>query len=109
MRKVRITVIHTDFRPQLADAYLTEGRSVGPCPLLKVGDTFLYEGGAQMPAGFCPWAWITAYRSVSVCSAGGTFTPWNKKDGQTIVCCTDAIRPVTFCIEAEGEDDEAVD
>ncbi|MCI8526350.1 MAG: hypothetical protein HFF17_10640 [Oscillospiraceae bacterium] len=53
----------------------------------------------------CPC--LTTGRSVSACSTGGT-PPGVKKDSRTIVCCTDAIRPVTFCIETEGEDDEAV-
>lgn len=30
--QVRITVLKREFYPELADAYLTEGRSVGPCP-----------------------------------------------------------------------------
>lgn len=53
-----------------------------------------------MPEGFCPWAWIDIYQSVNAISAGATFAPWNRRDGQTIVCCTDGIRPVVFKVEA---------
>ncbi len=35
MKKVKITVLRKEFYPEYADAYLTEGTSVGPCPLLK--------------------------------------------------------------------------
>lgn len=96
MKRVRITVLRKEFYPDLADTYLTEGRGVGPCPLLAEGDVFTYEGGAQMPPDFCPWAWIDIYRSVSALSAGGSHAPWNNRDGETILCCTDGIRPVVF-------------
>ena len=54
-----------EFYPDFAQEYLTDGIEAGDCPLLSVGNTFLYEGGAKMPDGFCPWAWIDIYRSVS--------------------------------------------
>lgn len=100
MKKVKITVIRKDFHPALAEEYLTDGADTGACPLLNVGDTFIFEGNAKMPEGFCPWAWIDIYASVNAVSLGATYTPWNRRDGQTIVCCTDGIRPVTFNVEA---------
>lgn len=72
MKKVKITVLQKHFYENLADSYLTEGRAVGPCPLLEEGDTFLFEGSAVMPKGFCPWAWIDIYRGVSAIAAGAT-------------------------------------
>ena len=42
MKKVRITVLRKEFYPEYADEYLTEGQSVGPCPLLEVGDEFIF-------------------------------------------------------------------
>jgi uncharacterized repeat protein (TIGR04076 family) len=103
MRNVKITVLKKHFYPDMADEYLTEGRSVGPCPLLEEGDTFLYKGSAVMPEGFCPWAWIDVYRGISGIAAGATNVPWNNRDGMTILCCTDGIRPVVFRIEAMDE------
>ena len=100
MSKVKITVIKKYFYGDLADAYLTEGKAVGPCPLLEEGDSFLFEGSAVMPKGFCPWAWIDIYRGVSALAAGATYTPWNNKDGMQILCCTDGVRPVVFSVEA---------
>ena len=100
MKKVKITVLKKEFYRELADEYLTEGSEVGTCPLLNVGDVFLYEGGAEMPAGLCPWAWIDIYRGINALSAGASYAPWNKKDGQQILCCTDGIRPVIFKVEA---------
>lgn len=103
MRKVRITVLRREFYPELAEEYLTEGRAVGPCPLLAEGDSFLYEGGARMPEGFCPWAWADIYRSVSAISLGGSHRPWTRRDGETVDCCTDGIRPVVFRVAAVEE------
>lgn len=68
--------------------------------MLEVGDTFVFEGGAQMPEGFCPWAWVDIYNSVSALAAGASYAPWNNREGQTIVCCTDGIRPVVFELHA---------
>lgn len=100
MKKVRITVLRKEFYKDFAEKYLTEGVQAGSCALLNEGDTFLFEGNAQMPEGFCPWAWIDIYQSVNAIASGSTFTPWNRRDGQTIVCCTDGIRPVVFRVEA---------
>ncbi len=100
MKKVKITVLKKMFYSDLAEAYLTDGECVGACSLLEEGDTFVFEGGAAMPEGFCPWAWIDIYRSVNALSAGATFAPWNKQDNTQIYCCTDGIRPVIFKIEA---------
>ena len=99
-RKVKITVLKKDFHPELAEQFLTEGAAVGPCSLLEVGDTFIFEGNAKMPENFCPWAWIDIYQSVNAIFSGSSFTPWNRQEGQTIVCCTDGIRPVIFEIQA---------
>ena len=103
MKKVRIVVLKKLFYEELADRYLSEGRAVGPCPLLQEGDTFLFEGSAVMPQGFCPWAWIDIYRGVNALSAGASYAPWNNRDGLQVLCCTDGVRPVVFLVEAVEE------
>lgn len=102
MKKVRITVLKTEFYPDLADRYLTDGRSVGPCALHQVGDTFLYEGGAERPEGLCPWAWIDLYRAITL-KAAEAKNDWYKP-GVSVECCTDGIRPVIFELAALDED-----
>ena len=99
MKKVRITVLRKGFYPDLLRAHLIDIR----IDFFQEGDTFFYTGGAEMPAGFCPWAWIDIYRSVSALSCGATYTPWQKQDGASVVCCTDGLRPVTFLLEAEEQ------
>ncbi len=99
MKEVRITVLRKQLYEDLAEAHLTDGRDV-ECGFYQVGDVFFYRGGAEMPEGFCPWAWIDIYHSVSALSLGATCTPWQKREGTSVVCCTDGIRPVSFLLEA---------
>ncbi len=96
--KVKIKVLHTAFYPDMADKYLQEGKSVGACPLLKCGDEFEFVSDATMPEGFCPWAWCDISSTVRAIAAGASFESWNKNRGETIVCCQDGIRPVSFLI-----------
>jgi len=103
MKKVEIKVLRKCFHADLAEEYLTDEKDAGPCPLIEEGDSFLYEGSAIMPDGFCPWAWIDVYRAVNAISLGATYTPWQKKEGTTIQCCPDGVRPVIFAIKAEEE------
>ena len=100
MKRVKITVLRKEFYPELAETYLTDGREAGPCSILDVGDVFYYNGGAEMPNGFCPWAWIDLYRSINSLAIGASFAPWQKRGNVTINCCTDGVRPVVFHIEA---------
>ena len=103
MRNVKIRVLKKEFYGSYAEKYLTDGNSVGPCPLLNEGDLFIYEGSAKMPNNFCPWAWIDIYRGINSLSAGATYKPWNNCNGTQILCCTDGIRPVVFLLEAIEE------
>lgn len=104
MKLVKITVIKKGYNPELADLYLTEGKGIGPCPLLNEGDVFEYVGNAIMPEKFCPWAWIDLFRNISAISEGASFYPWNGKGSMKYFCCTDGLRPVVFKIEAEEND-----
>ena len=99
MNSVRITVLKREFYPDLADTYLSEGISVGACPLQTVGDCFVYEGGAEMPVGMCPWAWIDLYTSIATLYAGGDENSWYRDGGTRISCCTDGVRPVVYKLE----------
>lgn len=102
MKRVRITVLRKQLYRDIAEEYLTDYPDV-ECDLFQERDSFLYTGGAEMPEGFCPWAWVDIYRSVAALSAGATHTPWQKRDGVNVVCCLDGARPVTFLLEALEE------
>mgnify|MGYP000032993958 CR=1 FL=1 len=81
MKNVKITVLRKGFYPDLIREHLTEPPEECVCDFFREGDQFLYTGGAEMPAGFCPWAWIDLYRSVSALSCGASYTPWQSRDG----------------------------
>lgn len=104
MIKCKITVVKRGLNDDLARDYCQS--SVGLCPCFKEGDTFI--AGFEQPEKFCGWAWNDIYKFVSVMLAGGNFSSgafkgWMKNDNEMIVCCTDAIRPVTFRIETVEE------
>lgn len=101
MKRVKITVLRKQLYEDIAREYLTDYPDV-ECGFFQKGDSFLYNGGAEMPEGFCPWAWVDIYPSVSALSNGATCTPWQKRDGVNVVCCLDGVRPVTFLLEAAG-------
>lgn len=98
-KEVSIKVIRISFYPDIAAEYLTEGAKVGSCPILKEGDEFIYKGDVTMPEGFCPWAWNDINHVVTALSNGASYTPWNKRENETIVCCGDGIRPVSFLVK----------
>ena len=91
MKNVKIIVLRKGFYPDLIREHLC----------FREGELFLFTGGAEMPAGFCPWAWSDLYRSVSALSCGASYTPWQRREGVNVVCCTDGLRPVTFLLEAQ--------
>ena len=43
MYKVGIKVIRVDHHQDLAMEYLSDGDTVGPCPMHSVGDVFIYN------------------------------------------------------------------
>ena len=103
MKQVKITVLRKHLHRDIAEKYLTDYPHV-ECDFFQEGDTYLYTGGAVMPEGFCPWAWVDIYPSVSALSGGATCSPWQNRDGVNIVCCKDGMRPVTFQLEAEEDE-----
>ncbi len=103
-QRVKITVLKKEFYPDLADKYLTEGRAAGACPELNEGDSFIYEGGAVMPEGFCPWAWVELYPQAAA-MAGRVENSWYKPNTH-VSCCMDGVRPVIFLLEGMEEPNE---
>jgi uncharacterized repeat protein (TIGR04076 family) len=99
MNQVVITVLKREFYPELAEEYLSEGASVGACPIQSVGDVFVYAGGAEKPEGLCPWAWIDLYSAVKALYSGGDENDWYKDGATRISCCTDGVRPVVFKLQ----------
>ena len=104
MKKVKITVLKTEFYPELAQRYLTDGREAGPCPIQTPGDIFYYDGGAEKPDGLCPWAWIDLYRAISALSNGPISNDWYSHADRHVLCCTDGVRRVVYELAVLDED-----
>jgi uncharacterized repeat protein (TIGR04076 family) len=98
MSKIKITVIRR-FSPEdvFGHEYKTPtGKVVGKCDF-KDGQEWISEN-AQMPEGFCTWAWIDLARSMHVLRHGGNFKNWTE-EGVMYDACSDGVRPVCFKLE----------
>jgi uncharacterized repeat protein (TIGR04076 family) len=91
---VKITVLK---RTLNADAVAQYGEGAwAPCERLTEGQVFI-STGANMPDGFCSWAWADIQKYVLTLARGGNFV--GSRPGVTVACCTDGYRPVLFAIE----------
>ncbi|MBN1409977.1 MAG: TIGR04076 family protein [Spirochaetales bacterium] len=97
---VKITVVKRSLHGDLADKYC--GHEVVPCGIFTEGQSYIT--GMNKPEGFCDWAWNDIFKGVLSVFAGGsfntrTFQGWMKKPDSVLLCCSDALRPVSFLIE----------
>lgn len=67
-----------------------------PCERLQERQEFT-SIGANMPGGFCSWAWCDIQKYVLTLARGGNFR--GVKPGVFVTCCTDGFRPVFFSLE----------
>ena len=67
-----------------------------PCERLTEGQQFVSQG-ANMPEGFCSWAWCDIQNYVLTLARGGNLL--GAKPGKFVTCCTDGYRPVTLALE----------
>jgi len=66
------------------------------CERLAEGQEFISEG-ANMPGGFCSWAWSDIQKYVLTLARGGNLV--GPRPGRFVTCCTDGFRPVIFGLE----------
>ncbi len=91
---VRITVLRKTQNRDLLEQYA--GSLWQPCDRLQEGQEFL-SSGANMPNGFCSWAWTDIHKYVVTLARGGNFL--DVQEGVFVTCCTDGFRPVLFKLE----------
>ena len=100
MYGVRITVVKTEFYPDLVeDVDTTVEGNFGPCPVFKVGQIFDVANIDSIPAGFCSWAWADIERDVAMILFGATPQPVLKNRHSIYSSCDEGLRPVVFKIE----------
>ena len=91
---VRITVLRRTLNRQAVARY-GEG-TWEPCERLSERQVFI-SSGANMPEGFCSWAWADIQKYVLVVARGGNHD--GRRPGTNVACCSDGYRPVIFAIE----------
>lgn len=100
-KKVRITVLRTEYDQELANQYAIP--DLGPCPFHQKGQV-MYSDGTTPPDGMCGVAWQTIGPMVHQLSQGELLQPsgtWLKDDTVGVFACVDGIRPVIFLLEAQ--------
>lgn len=96
----RITVLKTEYHPDLSKEYRLPELHHGPCSKFSVGDSFVVEHLNERPAGFdCGWAWDDLEKIIVPMMLGAKFSPWMIDENTFIACCSDGIKPVVFKIE----------
>ena len=102
MTIVKITVLETSLKKDLADEYAVP--NLEPCPVLKPGQMFYATN--TCPKGMCDAAWRTINQYVFALACGVREFyggGWMKEPGKVITCCNDGLRPVYFKLEATDE------
>ncbi len=91
---VKITVLKRTQTPDLVGRYTDHQWDA--CERLAEGQEFL-SVGANMPDGFCSWAWSDIQKYVLTLARGGNLL--GPRPGCFVTCCTDGFRPVIFALE----------
>jgi uncharacterized repeat protein (TIGR04076 family) len=91
---VRITVLKRTLQRDALEQYADS--IWPPCERFTEGQVFVSKG-ANMPEGFCSWAWADIQKYVLTLCRGGNFL--GSRTGVTVACCTDGYRPVVFGVE----------
>ena len=103
MTIVKITVLETSLKKDLADEYAVP--NLEPCPVLKPGQVFYATN--TCPKGMCDAAWRTINQYVFALACGVREFyggGWMKEPGKVITCCNDGLRPVIMKLEATDEE-----
>ncbi|RHP49495.1 TIGR04076 family protein [Clostridium sp. AF32-12BH] len=100
-KKVKITVLRTEYYQELAEPYAIP--NLGMCPFHQKGQV-LYSDGINPPDGMCGVAWQVIAPMARQLSLGELVQPsgtWLNDDTIGVFACPDGIRPVIFLLEAE--------
>ena len=104
MKNVRITVIRKACYPDLMAKY--ENPIQHACDV-EEGQVWIASGG-EKPEGFCDSAWESMSAFVKILAEGGGnfYDGWMKDPNSAMISCNDGFRPVSFYIEALGNEDD---
>ena len=100
-KKVKITVLRTEYYQELAEQYAIP--NLGKCPFHQKGQV-LYSDGINPPDGMCGVAWQVIAPMARQLSLGELVQPsgtWLNDDTIGVFACPDGIRPVIFLLTTE--------
>ena len=105
MKKVKITAVRKASYPDLMEQY--ENPIQHACDVQE-GQVWIANGWAK-PAGFCDSAWdsISAFVMTLAHGGGNFYNGWMKNPKSAMISCNDGFRPVSFYLEALGEEADA--
>ena len=89
IKKCKITILKRLHFKELYQKYTGSEGEI--CNRFKDGQEFIVTSPYRMPEGFCQWAWADIRMYIMSFCFG--------KQSTSIVCCTDAYKPVIFKIE----------
>ena len=103
MKRIRITAVRKVCHRDLMERY--ENPIEHACDI-REGQVFLCDGW-QRPEGLCESAWQTLSPFVMALAHGAEnlYDGWMKNPASAMVSCNDGFRPVSFLVEAVGEDE----
>ncbi|MCI5716783.1 MAG: TIGR04076 family protein [Alistipes sp.] len=103
MKRIRITVVRKVCHRDLMERY--ENPIEHACDMQE-GQVFLCDGW-QRPEGLCESAWQTLSPFVMALAHGARdfYDGWMKDPASAMLSCNDGFRPVSFLVEAIGEDE----
>ena len=104
MKKVKITAVRKTCYPDLMAKY--ENLIENACNVIEGAAWVSVDG--QKPEGFCDSAWGSMeYFVKELAKGGGNFYDgWMKNPHSAMISCNDGFRPVSFYLEALGEEAE---
>ena len=101
MKNVKITAIRKASYPDLMEKY--ENPIEHACTV-EAGMVWICKNG-EKPEGFCDSAWESMASFVKTLAQGGGnfYDGWMKDPFSAMISCNDGFRPVSFYIQAVGE------
>ena len=100
MPKCKLTVLKKSLNKDLIEEFISdEYTGMKPCEIFEEGQEIIIDPNlAQVPDGFCHWAWADIRKDIMLVASGGDVLGMKYK-GTVITGCSDWFRPVIFKVE----------
>ena len=96
--RVKVTVLKVPKPEDIWDEIPLTIKYGGPCDIHSVGQEIIVDS-EEKPEGFCIYAWNALWPYITTIRHGGDFNEFYEETGKALICCIDAVRPVSFLVE----------